>query len=562
MALDNPFLDLAEGTKIYFSHINTVNGWEIEIAFLNPTLQDVKGTLFSFDNDGYLCCGAVEFFLKKRKLIEISEKTGPGDRTTKIPVQTGVFQKVLLIMKQIIFTFTLIVIFLLSYSGVHAQTIQLHFPHFADHNYDWKIFQGKKQITVRSGKIASNGRLTLVMPEAYQNYRGMTRWMLKIGGGLDMIYVGKDFSVECLSEHPNDKNIIYTGNPENDYLKNQHHHQQTILDKLGAVNHFLQVYTNAEELYQTISKEQVHLRQQFEQVQADRKKSTLYAARFGAIVDFTKGIADKIYENPEDHTAYFNDFVTHTLHFEGLYTSGHWDQVLHHWLMMNIRSEKGNMAFKDRLVEALKRMGQDDILAAFVQKTVPLLVQMGKDDLLPEIVTFLDKHPNVKAGLPGRVQSMLTSFKILKGTKAPDLFFRAPDRKKTGVVKNNITLETGKLDVAYTLLLFYQGDCQPCEDALITLSNRYKSLKDKNVRVIAISADENEKSFEKKIPYHQWPDNYCDFSGMGGVNFKNYAVLGTPTLYLLDREGIVLEKTAMVEDLLKAVEGRQLGKVK
>jgi len=34
-----------------------------------------------------------------------------------------------------------------------------------------------------------------------------------------MIYTGKGFSVECLAEQPNDKNIIYTGNSENDYLK-------------------------------------------------------------------------------------------------------------------------------------------------------------------------------------------------------------------------------------------------------------------------------------------------------------------------------------------------------
>jgi hypothetical protein len=65
----------------------------------------------------------------------------------------------------------------------------------------------------------------------------MTRWLLKKGGGLDMIYTGKGFEVTCLSEQPGPDNIIYTGNPENDYLKDQHLRQQTILDKLGAVNH-------------------------------------------------------------------------------------------------------------------------------------------------------------------------------------------------------------------------------------------------------------------------------------------------------------------------------------
>jgi hypothetical protein len=69
------------------------------------------------------------------------------------------------------------------------------------------------------------------------------------------------------------------------------------------------VYAPDEDLHKTALDEQAHLRQAFAQVQADREKSPLYAARFGEIVDFTRGIADKIYEDQEDHIAYFNDFV-------------------------------------------------------------------------------------------------------------------------------------------------------------------------------------------------------------------------------------------------------------
>lgn len=204
---------------------------------------------------------------------------------------------------------TTLVLFLLMSPTLYAQEMHLHFPLFAGHAYEWKIFQGKQELTAQSDIIPLDGQVTLVMPEIYQDYRGMTRWLLKKGGGLDMVYVGNSFSVECLSEQPGPDNIIYTGNPENDYLKAQHTRQQTILDKLGAVNHLLQVYAPDEDLHKTALDEQAHLRQAFAQVQADREKSPLYAARFGEIVDFTRGIADKIYEDQEDHIAYFNDFV-------------------------------------------------------------------------------------------------------------------------------------------------------------------------------------------------------------------------------------------------------------
>jgi peroxiredoxin len=452
-------------------------------------------------------------------------------------------------MKQTTFALVLLLTRLLSHGGVDAREITLHFPHFAGQSYDWNIFQGEKTVTLASGVISPEGRVTLVMPDEYKIYRGMTRWMLKTGGGLDMIYAGKGFSVECLSDKPSNETIVYTGDPENIFLRNQFKRQQAVLERLEAVNHLLQVYTPQEELYPILSTEQGSLRRQFGEIQADRKKSPLYAARFGEVVDFTRGIADRIYEKQEDHTAYFNDFMTLFLNFQDLYTSGHWDQVLHTWLMMNIRSGQ-DAAFGNRLGEVLKRMDQDDILAAFVRKTVPLLVQMGKDDLLPRVGEVLDKHPGVKTGLTEPARNMLASYKILTGRKAPDLVFQAPVRTSTGVVNGGITIATDKLGAEQTLLLFYQGDCQPCEDALIALSNGYNVLKDKNVRVIAVSADESPQSFEKKIPYHQWPDNYCDFTGKAGVNFKNYAVLGTPTMFLLDRDGIVVKKTAVAEDLL------------
>jgi peroxiredoxin len=442
----------------------------------------------------------------------------------------------------------------MSASVIQASEIHLLFPHFAGHAYEWKIFQGKDQITVQSEQIPSDGRVALIMPEKYQDYRGMTRWLLKKGGGLDMIYTGNSFSVECLSEDPGPDNIIYTGNPENDYLKSQHQRQQTILDKLGAINHLLQIYAPEEALHKTALAEQAHLRRAFEQVQADRSESPLYAARFGEIVDFTRGIADKIYENQEDHVTYFNDFVTHTLDFKDLYTSGHWDQVLHHWVKMNIRSGKGEQAFIDRLDAVLARMDRDDILAAFTEKAVPLLVEKGKDDLLPAIAGHLETRPDVRTNLTGSVKNMLASVKILTGQKAPGLMFHSPVRTGTNVVNQDITIDAGNLDADHTILLFYQGECPLCEDALIDLANKYKRLEEQNVRVIAISANKTEQGFQKKLAYHQWPDNFCDFTGMDGENFTNYGVLGVPTLFLLDHEGVVLKKTAMVDELIKIID--------
>ena len=132
--------------------------------------------------------------------------------------------------------------------------------------------------------------------------------------------------------------------------------------------------------------------------------------------------------------------------------------------------------------------------------------------------------------------------------------FHAPLQTQTGLVKQDINIETDNLEADYTILLFYQGECPLCEDTLIDLANKYSRLEEENVRVIAISGDKTEQGFKKKLAYHQWQDNYCDFSGMSGENFSNYGVLGVPTLFLLDQDGIVVKKTAMVDELMKIVD--------
>jgi hypothetical protein len=40
---------------------------------------------------------------------------------------------------------------------------------------------------------------------------------------------------------------------------------------------------------------------------------------------------------------------------------------------------------------------------------------------------------------------------------------------------------------------------------------------------------------------------------LNGINFKNYAVIGTPTMYIIDSKGIVLSKMATVKEVLDFV---------
>lgn len=47
-----------------------------------------------------------------------------------------------------------------------------------------------------------------------------------------------------------------------------------------------------------------------------------------------------------------------------------------------------------------------------------------------------------------------------------------------------------------------------------------------------------------------WTDKYCDLEGTNGVNFINYAVIGTPTMYILDSKEMIKTRVARVQELL------------
>jgi len=87
------------------------------------------------------------------------------------------------------------------------------------------------------------------------------------------------------------------------------------------------------------------------------------------------------------------------------------------------------------------------------------------------------------------------------------------------------------------------------------LPGNYDILKSKGIDIIAIAADSDEQIFKNTSKHFPWQRTFCDGEGRAGVNFKNYAVMGTPTLFLVDNDGKIETKLASLEELLAMVQG-------
>jgi peroxiredoxin len=107
---------------------------------------------------------------------------------------------------------------------------------------------------------------------------------------------------------------------------------------------------------------------------------------------------------------------------------------------------------------------------------------------------------------------------------------------------------TGHKKLSNALLMFYESGCSNCALQLDEMKKHYPEIEKKGVRIITISADTSPEVFEYHSKDFPWTDKMCDFQGFDGPDFKTYGVVGTPTFYLIDKNGTITNRYARLDD--------------
>ncbi|SIR02921.1 Thioredoxin-like [Chryseobacterium sp. RU37D] len=437
---------------------------------------------------------------------------------------------------------------------LHAQKIDLYFPHFAGKTYDFIIFQGDKQQTIIQGKIPSNGKFSLIIPQEYAPYTGMSRWLItndKDGGGLDMLVSGKDFSVSCSESIPTEQNIIYQGNEENRQLNELYEKQQNIFARHDAMLHAIASYSKTDKNYPVFQQEYQIQKQQYHDFQSSLSSSPTYEKQLVPIINITKGIGTEILDNEKERADNIASYIANDINFKVLYTSGYWTTVIASWVSIHTQVLKDPYRFVEDFAHISQRLEDKNQYKDFVGRTTYYLTQQGKDLYIGAIAPWVLASGKITS-FEG---SLAVYLKGAVGTHAPDLIFtknigRTEDNKPD--VKTIKPSEFAVNGYEKTLLVFYESGCGHCEDLLRQLPENYESLKKKGIQIVSISADTDEKVFKSKIDELPWKQYaFCDLEGLKGPNFVNYAVIGTPTMVLIDESGKILLKSASLQEILE-----------
>lgn len=437
----------------------------------------------------------------------------------------------------------LIIFFIASFSAF-AQTINLEFPYFAGKTYEFKIVQGDKQIVLQRDTIPKGGKVKLQIPREYKGYKGMAMWYLtntEQGGGLEMVINNEDFSVTCLDPIPTNENIIYKNSRENSFANANFQKQQDIFAKHDAMLYAVRAYHKTHALYSVFYKEYDVILQAYDQFVKKLKDTPLYAARFREIANLTMGIGSIITQDETLKAQNINDIIVNQLDYEVLYTSNHWGGIINNWVQLQTAVINNDQKLIADAKTILKRLPSNLIYTEFVISLTKELTIAGKD----AVITALTQEIKTSNRLLNYEGALSIYQKDLTG-KAPNLVVVENTNGK--IQSKTINLE--KLKNKYTLLVFHVSGCGPCEDLMIGLQDNYKKITANGLEIISISADTDQDVFQNSTASYPWSKKYCDLKGINGINFDNYAILGTPTLYLLDNQGMIIRKMSSLLELL------------
>lgn len=388
----------------------------------------------------------------------------------------------------------------LAIGTANSQTISLDFPLFAGQEWYMTAFRGDSEDTITIGKLDELGKVRITLPEKYKNYRGMTQWLLRKGGGLDIIIAGgENVSVSCSEAEPSEESIKYSASSENSYLRERYKRQQGILAKVDAMRMVAEVYKEDVELSPIFKQEFEKQEQIYNRQQEETAINQLYAARFAQIVDITRGLP---FDLSKKSDIQIKNFILNHLDIYALYTSGHWWTVIDQWLDWYAYNPQNEVLLIEDFQTLKKRISNKEMTDALEN----------------------------------------TAYKSLNSKKRSDLAWLILQRKAPALTQ-------GKLSKKKTLLAFHESGCGSCTSQMAKLAEQYTDIKAKGYEVISIAADSDKEIFSHTASAFPWKEKYCDYQGFAGKDFINYNVMGTPTFYQIDEKGIIRGIYTQVEDL-------------
>ena len=251
-----------------------------------------------------------------------------------------------------------------------------------------------------------------------------------------------------------------------------------------------------------------------------RVGANMYAPRYVALLKYQNDLAQS------SDNLFLRNYLRRRLDVEALYTSGLWNDIISGTFNLH----RNRRDFGVDMVEVLRRTNDQVVFEALAEDLITICTQFGWETAQDEIVEFLINSERIQHPA-GRLFFAFKQHRVRPGVKAPALIHNGKE-----------------IELRNTLLLFHESGCPNCEFQMQEVVRHYASIRAKGYEVISVSADFEEETFKRSIANFPWKTKLVDFQGYEGVNFVNYGIIGVPSMYLINADGIVIGRQARLQD--------------
>jgi len=434
------------------------------------------------------------------------------------------------------------ILFLFIYFALEsakAQSIHFELPAQKGKTLYLSATKGIRQDTLFSEQIDEKGNVIFKPTKDKPLSVGVVSLIIKPNIHFDFIYSPlENMTLHCESENINAQNTQFKNSLENNFIESRFAEQAQRQEKIMFCKQRMQRYRENDNEYGIIEKEKTSLEQQqlaFESM-LERQSANLYSARLIKLKNLMSNYTGRL-DAIKDSTEYvrIRKYLLSNLDAETLYRSGIWLPVINGMLRMYYKQAPFYGQFGNDMVKLLRKTRSQEVFLELASNAATICNQFGWNTDETALSKYLALSSRITSP-KGILKQMLILNKL-----QPDM----PAPKVLNIDNTKINFASKKK----TLIVFYESDCSNCKNAMSQLVNNYSRLKEKSIKVISIAADTNVTIFQNTSRNFPWHIKLCDFKGFEGNNFKNYAIIGTPTFYLVDENGIIKGKFASYEEI-------------
>jgi len=407
--------------------------------------------------------------------------------------------------------------------AAQAGDIRLELPAQAGEPIILLYKQGVKEEIIFNGTLDEQGSLTIHSPGSYTGIAS-----LKIGSEMQI-----DFIIN--GESPVLRNGAFEHSPENESLQRWFPENVSRKDKLAFTSRLLWLYPESDAFYPALKQEAERLGKEQEEFETMLEASPLYAAKFLKLHSFLNNEVRALGYMDSVQMCSVREYVREKLDIKALFTSGLWFETINGLLAMYDTEMPFHEEFISDMSLLLKRSPNDRVYTTLAENLFEICEAMDWQVQGDQLAYFLLNDQRIVEP-QGKLKLLFEMYRLKKGEAAPAL------TQRSGVA-DQVRNDKEKI------LIFYESGCISCQMELENFIINYPSFQNLGYEIISIAADVDKEQYHRLADRFPWKEKYCDYQGMDGPDFQNYGIIATPTIFVIDQEGIIEGRYARLQDL-------------